>query len=126
MQGRDVLDETWLDANTDFEWAVNKSAEPLAFADIETYIQQLNSDCYAGHEDWRCPRIEELITLIDFSRAAPAMREEIPFRDDDGYWSITPSAKNDTMAWYVDFHFGFVHFNVKANDFLVRGIRDAR
>lgn len=126
MQRRDILDETWLDPETEVEWAVNKSEKSLPFAQIETYIQRLNSDSYAGHEDWRCPGVQELISLIDFSRAAPAMREEIPFRDDDGYWSITASARNANMAWYVDFHFGFVHFNVKGNDFLVRGVRDGK
>lgn len=115
--------ETWLDPETKIEWAVNKTEKSLLFADIETYIKQLNSDCYAGHEDWRCPGIEELISLIDFSRAAPAMREEIPFRDDYAYWSITSSAKNEQMAWYVDFHFGFIHFTLKDSDYMVRGVR---
>ncbi len=120
------MDETWLDPDTQVEWAAHKSSESLPFAEIETYINQLNRDGYAGHEDWRCPDIKELISLIDFGRAAPAMRQEVPFRDEDAYWSITPSAKNKTMAWYVDFHFGFVHFNVQDNDFLVRAVRGGR
>jgi len=117
------LDEIWVDPETKVEWAINTSGKTVPFAGIETYIEKLNSNSYAGHDDWRCPGIKELISLIDFGRAAPAMREEIPFHDDEAYWSITSSAKNEKMAWYVDFHFGFVHFSIKDSDYLVRGVR---
>ncbi|MCP4751396.1 MAG: DUF1566 domain-containing protein [Proteobacteria bacterium] len=119
------MKETWLDSETHLEWATCKSEKPLPFTEIENYIKQLNSEGYAGHDDWRGPEIKELISLIDFSRASPAMREEISFRDDDAYWSATLSAKNDKLAWFIDFHFGYIHFNTRDNDFFVRAVRDA-
>jgi len=117
------LNETWLDADTNLEWSVSTSDKPLLFEEIETYIKQLNNEKYAGHEDWRCPHIKELITLLDFDRAAPAIKEAATFGDDEGYWSGTPSAKNENMVWFVDFHFGFIHYNTKDNEFLVRAVR---
>ena len=117
------MNETWMDADTKLEWAVNKSNTPLGYNEIDNYIKKLNDEQYAGHKDWRCPEIKELISLIDFNRAGPAMKTEVTFRDDEGYWSGTPSAKSENMAWFVDFHFGYIHFNTKDNKFLVRAVR---
>ena len=117
------MSETWLDEETSLEWAVSASEKPLTYADIDNYIEQLNDEKYAGHQDWRCPGIKELISLLDFDRAAPAIKPEAAFQDDEAYWSYTTSAKNADMVWFVDFHFGFVHFNTKENDHLVRAVR---
>ena len=117
------MSETWLDDETSLEWANTTSEKPLLYADINNYIEQLNKENYAGHQDWRCPRVKELITLLDFDRAAPAIKPAAAFQDDESYWSYTQSAKNENMVWFVDFHFGFVHFNTKENEHQVRAVR---
>jgi len=49
---------------------------------------------------WRLPNINELETLVDASRAAPALPEEAFFQAvRDGYWSSTTSMFEPDWAW---------------------------
>jgi hypothetical protein len=66
----------------------------------------LSDDSSAGN--WRLPTMQELCTLIDFSKRDPALPKGHPFSDAPaGYhWSATTLEYHHEMAWIVYFESG--------------------
>lgn len=59
---------------------------------------------------WRAPTKDELATLIDPERNDPSLPEGHPFANirSDIFWSSTPHASDDILAYYVSFFTGKV------------------
>jgi len=74
------------------------------------------------HSDWRLPTIQELITIVDFTKYNPAC--DLVDVISDKYWSSTTNAGNTDFAWNVYFGSGFSNYNSKYNSYYVRCIRD--
>src|SRR5688572_14259333 len=69
--GRYILTaETVTDNVTGLMWQRNIDSVLRAWADSGTYCANLP---LAGHDDWRLPSLNEFQTIIDESRANPAM-----------------------------------------------------
>lgn len=75
---------------------------------------------------WRLPAIKELQTIVDRSRANPAIDQTLFFGlNDDYFWSATCNASGSvcpavgSSAWYVSFYQGVVDIN-DANNHLNR------
>ena len=53
--------------------------------------------------DWRLPHIKELLSLLDFSNANPALPPGHPFTNvqSNVYWSSTTFASGSLNAWFV-------------------------
>ena len=59
--------------------------------------------------DWRLPNIQELQSLVDYSRNAVAIPTGTPFINvQSGYWSSTTYANYPPYAWMVNFIGGYV------------------
>ena len=61
-----------------------------------------------GRKGWRGPSVEELKTLIDPAQRDPALPPGHPFSNikSEIYWTSTPDAKDDIVAWQVSFFSG--------------------
>lgn len=59
--------------------------------DATSYVKRLNDSNYAGFNDWRLPKIEELEALIDHEGSHRKIK--IPLQENTcaAYWSDTPS-----------------------------------
>ena len=57
---------------------------------------------------WRIPTVKELSTLMDSSQRDPALPTGHPFSNIKSaiYWTGTPSATDDMVAWHVSFFTG--------------------
>ena len=106
--------QTWVDHKTGLEW--HWEAKELPWEEGVNYAKSLGND-------WRVPSIEELETLLDRSKYAPAMREEVPFKDVSHYWSSTTYASHTDYAWFVTFNVGRVDYNGKPGNGYVRCVR---
>ena len=63
-----------------------------------------------GRRGWRIPTVQELSSLVDAEQKDPALPSGHPFSDVRSaiYWSGTPSATDDIVAWHVSFFSGEV------------------
>lgn len=73
---------------------------------------------------WRVPTIEELTSLIDYSRHDPALPEGCPINlNPTYYWSSTPAVNYTNSAWRMDFYDGYVVVDGKSSSYCVRCVR---
>jgi hypothetical protein len=92
-------------------------------------IADLNAANFAGYNDWRLPNLNELLTLVDYGRAGPAVDPVLSnktlnsFSKSSLYWSSTSFRYNPANAWFVDFKEGKVKANGKTNLHYVRAVR---
>jgi Protein of unknown function (DUF1566) len=85
---------------------------------------------FAGHCDWRLPRIDELQTIVDSNAAACQAPSYGPCIDpvfgptyNAPYWSGTTATGDPRGTWVVAFVGGGVAFGFKTDPQLVRAVR---
>ena len=109
--------KTWIDRETNLEWECGSNDE-MNWEEAMEYAKTLG-------EGWRVPSIKELLTLVDYEKFSPAIKDDINFMDSSFYWSSTTYAYRSHNAWSVYFYDGYVHHGNKTNSFYVRCVRGA-
>jgi len=105
------------DTRTGLEWQADH-ANPMSWQEAMDYAENLN---LGGHTDWKLPTVEELFTLVDFSKINPA--SEFPGMPSARLWSSSVHAYYTGHAWYVHFNDGYVISHVKYDTIHVRCVR---
>ena len=72
---------------------------------------------------FRLPTIQELLSLVDYTKHDPASNEDIT---SDYYWSSTADAYRTDGAWYLYFNGGGQYDFYKTYYFYVRCVRDTQ
>jgi hypothetical protein len=128
----DNLDGTILDGATGLMW--KKCSEGKTGVACETgadttmtwtvALSACEADTTGGHTDWRLPNIRELLSIVDYGRASPAINPLFPSQP-GFYWSSTtyqsPGGQSD--AWVVSFNDGVAYYDGKTNSLYVRCVR---
>ncbi|MDI7270074.1 MAG: DUF1566 domain-containing protein, partial [Myxococcota bacterium] len=79
---------------------------------------------WAGHDDWRLPSRNELQSIVDYGRVAPAVDPTaFPATPSNWFWSSSSYAGSASDAWAVYFASGGVDSGGKANTTYVRCVR---
>ena len=73
-------------------------------------------------DNWRLPTIDELISLINYTRRDPA--SDFPSMPATGFWSSTPVVDTAISAWRAHFFSGHIDYDYKTNTYDVRCVRD--
>jgi len=108
---------------------------------IWQWLNDLNTANYGGHNDWRVPGLQELVTLVDYADAtAPITFAALhgascgaactdvndaacACTQSDFHWSASTLQASPTNAWLVDFSNGDVSTFSKTLGFYVRAVR---
>lgn len=125
MAYQDNGDGTVTDLNTNLTWQQGDSQNTVArlWQDAVDYCDGLS---LGGHSDWRLPTIQELSSLIDYSKPYPGPTIDtgyFPNCRQYRYWSGSTNAVYPDDAWYVDFHHGYVIWDFKGCYYYVRCVR---
>ena len=106
-------DDCYFDEKTGLEWSLESSG-PMTWKDAIEFCANLGGI-------WRLPSIEELSTLVDYSKFNPATKlQDIKPSD---YWSSTTNANDTDFAWGVDFYYGYSYGDYKSHNLYVRAVR---
>ena len=94
------------DSATNLIWedTVHTAKGKVTHSEAKTYCESLKIDEITG---WRLPALNELLTIVDYTRAKPAILKEFNHLDGDTlYWSSTPYAGSKDKFWGVKFEDG--------------------
>jgi len=82
--------------------------ELIAMDQAKEFIVSLNEKKAEGHDDWRLPTREELLTLVAFDHYNPALPKGHPFIN-VGRWYLSVTDERG-YPYGVDFHTGTAYF----------------
>ncbi len=110
-----------IDKQNKLEWQKQPSTDKLSWNDGQTYCTQLFVN---NKRDWRLPTIQELKSLVNYTKYYPAIESSIPCQSTI-YWSSTTVAdKEREKAWTVFFGNGDDIWKNKTEQHAVRCVRE--
>ena len=115
------------DITTGLQWQDDANAKNVTktWSEAIEYCEKLT---LGGYDDWRLPNINELKSIIDWSKFRPAIYDSftnIYYNADFFYWSSTTSSSHmEKYAWYVKFYDGTIRdYGEKRQPAYVRCVR---
>ncbi|HEY1136601.1 MAG TPA: DUF1566 domain-containing protein [Xanthomonadaceae bacterium] len=106
-------------ATAQLEWSHTLGGgERMSYAAAEEAVAALG-------EGWRLPSIQELLSIVDYTRSEPAIDiERFPDTKSGAYWTSTTCAWAPRAAWIVSFHGGDANgYRRDDGDAVVRAVR---
>jgi len=116
----DLVNGTVTDHKTGLMWQQADDGEERTWSKAKTYCNGL---VLGGYDDWSLPRIDQLLTIVDYSRYDPAIN---PAFDDCRFyscWSGSTRVDLPDGAWAVFFGTGDVASTIKDGQYSVRCVR---
>lgn len=105
---------TVIDATTGLEWSAKPVAKNVTHEQAIKACAELD---LGGHTDWRLPTRQELLSIVDLSRHAPAIdTNAFPDFPSEWFWTSDLCAWSSASAWFVNFSSGSVLSNHLRND----------
>lgn len=122
---------SWFDPNEangelDYRGTENAGACEGSSCDTWNYIGAVNKAGYCGHNDWRMPSKDELLSISDLRRASnpPTTDTEFfPRTQSAEYWSGNDYSFQWDAAWAWNFQFGHDRVDWKKSAKYVRLVR---
>jgi len=94
----------------------------ISSCDTLKYSEEINRIGLCGFDNWRLPKITELMSIVDFSGPVPGINNTVPLIDENFfpntntafYWTATPAAVFHESAWRLDFRTGKTDHQLKS------------
>lgn len=118
---RDNNNGTLTDEMTGIMWQQETTLKVMTWDQAVDYCKGLN---LGGYTDWRLPTIEELKSVVDYTRFDPAINViYFPNIISNPYWSSTTNAYYMKHVWCVHFFHGYDYYYNKDNSYYVIAVR---
>lgn len=91
-----------IDRASGLMWQQSGSAKDVSFDEAAKYVAQLNSDQYAGYNNWRLPTLEEAMSLMEQTEKNGGLHKD-PLFDTTQRWIWTSDMNSASLAWLVNF-----------------------
>lgn len=111
-----------IDYATGLMWHQSGSMEYMKYDRIESWLQELNRQKYAGFSDWRLPTLEEVASLLEGEENRDALYIDGLFAKDQNH-TWTADKYSDIKAWAVDIFGGDFNAIATGYDSFVRPVR---
>jgi len=115
-------DGTIADRATGLIWQQSGSKEELVYKDARIYVNRLNSEKFAGYNNWRLPTIDELVSLLDSDTGESGLNVNSLFDIRQRYCWSSDRCSSDSM-WNVHFGGGGVYWDGLESYHCVRAVR---
>ncbi|MGY6631644.1 MAG: Lcl C-terminal domain-containing protein [Wenzhouxiangella sp.] len=102
-------------------------ATAMSWQEATAAVAELNANGgKAGFSDWRLPSREELETIVERCREAPAVNENIfPNTPWAGFWTNSlEEVDGEVQSWFVGFYRGLSYPFAQSASYRVRVVRD--
>jgi hypothetical protein len=87
-----------------WEDSIHTENSKVNHKEAEDYCENLELGSYSK---WRLPSLNELLTVVDYTRYKPAILNEFKYVSKDVlYWTSTPYARSSDEFWGVSFKDG--------------------
>ncbi len=108
------------DTQTELLWQDDAAASDMNWTAAITQCEGLS---LGSHSDWRLPNLNELRSIIDWTRSDPAIDPVFQNTVSAFYWSSTTFGSNPADAWSINFNDGNQDAWWKPNPYYVRCVR---
>ena len=105
--------------DTELEWQDNEISPTLKWTEAISYCEELNLNGMG----WRLPNINELKSIVDYSKNNPAIKDSFLNTTPLYYWSSSSHHITKSSAWSVSFRSGLTSTPSKQNQLYVRCVR---
>lgn len=128
----DNPDQSVTDQLTGLIWSKNGNlAAPMTWQGALDYLKSLNAGNYLGHNDWRLPQRDELLSLAnlgqveDFNNWAQVQSRD-SFNQPNWYWSSTSYAGSSSRAWFFIMNGSYQGIDLKTASHSIWPVRGDR
>jgi hypothetical protein len=112
-----------LDLNLGLFWQQSGSKQCMRFDETKAFIEQINSNKFAGFDDWRLPTLEETMSLIEEQKSSNDLFID-PIFDKKQYEIWTSDHLSASEVWTVVFLTGVCSHGYTSSDrWWVRAVR---
>jgi hypothetical protein len=121
LNGDDVV----VDYASGFMWHQAGSTETLDYFVALEWIDNLNTNCYAGYSNWRLPTVEEAVSLFETKKMNGEMRIDPSFSNVQ-FFVWTGDAYYPGRLWVAIFSSSSLWEELKTNIAWVRPVRSMK
>jgi len=114
------------DPTTNLIWedTTHTTEDKLAHGEAKAYCESLKIGEVTG---WRLATLNELLTVVDYTRSDPAILKEFNhIKSGTVYWTSTPYVRSRDAFWGVDFKDGTTDGTSKNYNRYVRCVKAAK
>ena len=114
-----------VDNATGLMWHKGGSGRRFTWVDAKGWIESLNSEGYAGYQDWRMPTLEEAVSLLEPSKKNGDLYID-PIFSNKQQWIWTGDKFGTEAMWHVNFSYGSVYWGLVNSSYIFSNVRPVR